>query len=285
MAKPDLFQAMTREQAIAAFRGWRRPLSYCHDQFVVCGKSILFFATLTGPNKNSRLLSPDSLEWWPSDPEEYQGEKVRWFPNAVQPKYNQRNKTWTKRCYMFLRQAGHWLYCGPIHQLYHQHGGAGRFGEKSHVGYHLEARLPYETWVAVGGYPAWKAKIAGAEQLLGLSDSAAFDEALEALPAGEAHVELTRWKGDTLSVFLNQDRGFLMYLTEPGDSGTYVVGDESEEPEHFSCPCCGISMEFERRFTVPRTTALSLFRAFYINGVAPEAGDEWLPALAWQRGD
>ncbi|MDV4168216.1 hypothetical protein [Rhodovulum sp. FJ3] len=283
MKEPELFEKMTREEAIDAFRGWRRPVSYCGDQFVVCGQSILFFASPSGTKKGVRLLSPDNLEWWPDEPEEYLGEKVRWFPEAVQPKYNLRRKTWVRRCYLFLRQADQWIFCGPVHQAYHQYVGAGRFDDDSHVGYHLAARLPYDTWVALGGYPAWKAKIAGTEQLLELTDSASLDEALEALPIGETHLELTRWQGDTLSVFLNQDRGLPMYLSDPGDSGTYVLGDEDEKLEMFSCPCCGIELEFTREYTVPRNIAVDLFRAFFANGTAPADGDEWIPGLPWRR--
>lgn len=285
MKEPELFDRMTREEAIAAFRGWRRPVSYWSDQFVVCGKSILFFATPPETEKGVRMLSPDSLEWWPDDPEEYLGEKVRWFPDAVQPKFNQRRKTWIRRCFLFLQQEDSWLYCGPVHQAYHQYVGAGRFDKESHVGYHLGARLPYDTWVALGGYPAWKAKVAGIEQFLELSDSAILDEALKALPMGETHIELTRWQGDTFSVFLNNDRGLPMYLIDPGDSGTYVLSDEDEELETFSCPCCGIEMEFARAYTVPRKIAVDLFRAFFANGIAPAEGDEWIPGLRWRRED
>lgn len=285
MKEPELFDIMSREDAVASFRGWAKPVSYCRDQFVVCGNSILFFATLSGTEKGVRLLSPDSLEWWPDDPEEYQAEKVRWFPDAVQPKYNQRRKKWVRLCYLFLRQADHWLYCGPVHQAYHQYVGAGRFDEESHVGYHLGARLPYDTWLALGGYPAWKAKIAGTEQFLEQSDAAILNEALVALPDEETHVELTRWQGDTFSVFLNEHRGLPMYMTDPGDCGTYVLSGEDEELEMFSCPCCGIEMEFARNYTVPRNIALDLFRAFFTNETAPTDGDEWIPGLPWRRED
>lgn len=281
MSDLDLFTTMTMDEAISAFQGWRKPKPYCRGQFVVAGKSILFFAALSGPSNNAKLLSPDSVEWWPEDPAEFPDEKVRWFPEAVQAKYDRRRKKWVRQIYLFLQEDEKWLYCGPAHQAYHQYAGAGRFDDKSHVGYHLRQRLPYDNWIALGGYPAWKAKIAGREMRFGNSDITAFEKALTTLPEGETHVELTRWNGDIFSVFLNESRGFPMYQSDPGDSGTYVLGGSEDASEMFSCPCCGIEMEFPRNLTVARDTALSLLRTYFVQGRAPEEREEWIPGLTW----
>ncbi len=140
MASLELFTTTSRDAAIDSFRGWRKPKGYCGDRFVVCGASVLFFA----PLDEIKLLTPGTLEWWPRVPEDYPGEKTRWLPKAVQPKYDVRWKKTVREVFLFLEKGSEWLSCGPVRQSYHQQAGGGRFDDQSHVGYMLRTRLPYD---------------------------------------------------------------------------------------------------------------------------------------------
>ena len=85
------------------------------------------------------------------------------------------------------------------------------------------------------------------------------------------HLVLTRYEEDSLDLFTNQERGWLMYLREPGDSGLYVaaMNDEGDSDEHFTCDC-GIDLEFPRSRTLPLKKAADVVAAFFRSGTLPE---------------
>ena len=238
MAMPVLFTRIEKEAALAAFHdGWRKPKGYCGERFLVTGKTILFFAPLS----ECEVVSPTSLTWRPSELEFLPGEKPGWFPKAVRPEYDQGKKAWRTETHLFIEQAPDWLYCGPVHLTGYQYTESGRPSPSDHVSYHLTHKMPYDIWVDLGGYPDWLVSIAGVEHRLSEGQEADLDALIADLPEGHTHVELRRWREDSLSVHLNQDRAFPMYLNDPRDSGLYVQGKKDAEGyEPFSCQCCGI---------------------------------------------
>jgi hypothetical protein len=84
-----------------------------------------------------------------------------------------------------------------------------------------------------------------------------------------------------MHLFLNAERGWLMYLREPGDSGLYIRDPAfqrddddvyyQELEEDFECTC-GISMTFPRSQTLPRDQAADVVREFFAaRGSLPES--------------
>jgi hypothetical protein len=82
---------------------------------------------------------------------------------------------------------------------------------------------------------------------------------------------MTRYEEDSLELFTNSERGWLMYIRKPGDSGLYVAAatDEEDAEEHFRCDC-GIDLEFPRSHTLPLNKAAEVVTAFFRSGALPE---------------
>jgi hypothetical protein len=80
---------------------------------------------------------------------------------------------------------------------------------------------------------------------------------------------MTRYEEDSLTIYTNPSRAWLVYQREPDDSGLYLddptfgVGQE-----HFQC-LCGISLDFPARQTVSHAQAAEIARHFFAHGKLP----------------
>src|SRR5262245_37538108 len=126
--------------------------------------------------------------------------------------------------------------------------------------------------------PAWELVIEGATHRLATGDRAQFCALLGRVQDEEmTHVQIRRWEGDALSVHLNRDRGFPMYLRQWNDYGCiFPVWDAEPRwtQEQFGCRCCE-PWEIARHATLPRQIALCLLIDFFERGV--HYSGEWGP--------
>jgi len=138
---------------------------------------------------------------------------------------------------------------------------------------HPNEKLPREAWLRFGGYPGWSVEVNHKIHLVDKGDLASFERLVEELPRQEySHLCMTRYEEDSLSVFTNLRRGWLMYLRYPSDSGVYTrdlaySGDPKAE-EVFRCTC-GIGLEFPAGQTLPRELAVQAANEFFQTGELP----------------
>jgi hypothetical protein len=167
---------------------------------------------------------------------------------------------------LLIEQEGGFFNVGDAHLgCYSMDGSMGRFT--------LSVRMPRDAWVRFGGYPHWKVTLNHEVHRIGSDDERLLRSLLDRMitqPLG--HLALTRYEEDELDLFTNQERGWLMYLREPGDSGLYVAAanDEEDANERFTCDC-GIDLEFPRSRTLPLERAASVLASFFRSGVLPES--------------
>jgi hypothetical protein len=88
-----------------------------------------------------------------------------------------------------------------------------------------------------------------------------------------SHLSMTRYEEDSLSVYTNARRGWLMYLRYPADHGVYArdleYTEEPETEERFEC-VCGIDLEFPASQTLPRHMALQAVVDFFRTRELPQ---------------
>jgi hypothetical protein len=136
----------------------------------------------------------------------------------------------------------------------------------------LSVRLPRDAWVRFGGFPHWKIIVNHEEHRVGSGDERSLRSLLDRMMTkSHGHLAMTRYEEDSLDLFTNEERGWLMYLREPGDSGLYVAegNDEEDAEEHFRCDC-GIDLEFPRSRTLPLQEAAAVVAAYFRSGALPE---------------
>jgi len=194
------------------------------------------------------LRCPTLIEWRPAD----KSLPLPWSSvviNSVQNAYH-----------IFVEFGDGWLNIGQAHLGSWSHDG-------SSASFYLRSRIPRDKWVELGGYPGWLLEINHQPQRIAANDYFAADESIFPLRVKKyGHASATRYEEDSLQLFLNSDRGWLMYLREFGDTGLYVkaVGDELSD-ELFRCTC-GTSLSFTHNQTLDREVAIREFRDFLATG-------------------
>jgi hypothetical protein len=262
-----LYSRHTPESATAAFGPSRSAAVYLDGDFVVLDDAVVCLFT-TGPQGNTSLQSPSRLDWSPRHEMQTGGSGLSWWPTSVVEVFDRSGPTVVRkrRHQMFLRpQPGDpFLYAGPAHLCSH--------GADRKATFELSAKLPREAWTALGGYSGWLLELEHEQRLLEAGDDAALDAGLAAFasrPSG--HFVLTRYEEDSLHVFKNERRAWLMYLRTPEDSGLYLedwsLPPDAEE-EHFCCDC-GIDLQYPAQQTLPLPAALDIARYFFRNGTLP----------------
>jgi hypothetical protein len=196
--------------------------------------------------------SPTTIEWRPgANPDQ-----PPWLlAPASLPKYH-----------LLIEQPSGFFYAGDAHLGCYSMDG-------SNATFSLSAPLPRDAWVRFGGYPHWLVELNHEEHRIGNEDESALRSLLDRVVAPPyGHLTLTRYQEDSLDLFTNPERGWLMYLREPGDTGLYVAAANAEDDkdEHFRCDC-GIDLEFPRSQTLPLEKAADIVKAFFRSGKLPES--------------
>jgi hypothetical protein len=243
-----IHKTVTRREALAALAGDAQVRVARGGEFVILPGTVIGFLhprTLT-------LCSPTTIEWKPGTDRH----QTPWLApaRAPSPKY-----------YLLIEHETGFFSAGDAHLgCYSMDGSMARFT--------LSARLPRDVWVRLGGYPHWLVTVNHSAHRIGDGDEQGLHLLLDQVVAQpNGHLSLTRYEEDSLDLFTNQERGWLMYLREPGDSGLYVAANDDDGPDElFTCDC-GIDLEFPRSRTLPLRRAADLVAAFFRAGTLPES--------------
>jgi hypothetical protein len=270
---PTLHGEYDGDSAAAAFGPSRRRADYCGGHFVVLDGAVLGFLTLRQDGPKTTFTSPTELTWRPPESYDTPGEELPWLPTDVREIADR---------HLFVRPSTSqpYVYVGPAHLGSYSY----RPGSDGDVeaGFSLKQKLPRELWLRFGGYAGWQVDLNHSMVHVPVDDDVAFDRLLRAALAEQSsHLIMTRYEEDSMHLFLNAERGWLMYLREPGDSGLYIRDPAfqrddddvyyQELEEDFECTC-GISMTFPRSQTLPRDQAADVVREFFAaRGSLPES--------------
>jgi hypothetical protein len=258
-----LHEMYSFDDAIEAF-GEATPEYFCRDNFVVMPGAVICLATLGDPKTEPFLPSPSRLNWKRPDC------KI-WLPEKVTEVFD-RSGTKAKKIrdhHVFLRShpGESFCYAGPAH--------LGSYGGPNYVAdFFLKQKLPREAWLRYGGYPGWNVEVNHEDHAVDAGDVQTFRRLSASLLSQDfSHLCMTRYEEDSLSVYVNEHRGWLMYLCEPGDGGisTFDVdfmGDRTRE-EVFRCGC-GIDLEYPAASTLPREKAVNIAVEFFSTGELPK---------------
>lgn len=260
---PILHQRYTFDDAITSFGNETLPEFFCENDFVVVPKAVICLVTIGDPASDAFLPSPSSVIWKRPD------HKV-WLPGKVTEVWDrsQSKVKMLKDHHVFLRmpEDDSYFYAGIAH--------ISSFGGQDYsASFSLADKLPRDVWLRYGGYPAWLLEANHATHRVQADGLAEFRRIAGELPNQEfAHLSLTRYEEDSLTLHTNKHRGWLMYLREPADSGLYThdvgySGDPKAE-EIFRCGC-GIDLEFPASQTLPRERAIEVAEEFYLTGELP----------------
>jgi hypothetical protein len=262
--EPILHQLYTFDEAVTSFGNETLREFFCHNDFIVLPAAIICLVTIGDPASDPLLPSPSSVIWKRSD------FRV-WLPGQVTEIWD-RSQSKVKRLkehHIFLRlpEDESYVYAGPAHL-------ASYGGQDYSANFSLNHKLPRGIWLRYGGYPGWLVEVNHVTYRVENGDLAAFRRIAEELRQEFAHLSLTRYEEDSLTVHTNGQRGWLMYLREPADGGLYTrdlayAGDPSAQ-EDFRC-VCGIDLAFPAKQTLPRYRAIEVAEEFFVTGALPSS--------------
>jgi hypothetical protein len=276
---PTPSQWYTPSEAVAAFGSQATSEFFCERQFVVLPNVVLCLFTLGDSATESQVSSPSQVVWKPRRLDYLLGDQYPWLPTPVREVYDRTQKPIKKirEHHLLLRLPAdeRFFYVGKAHLG--SYGGplTGGTAAGYSATFYLNTRLPREVWLRFGGYSGWLIEINHDSHRIDLGDLQAFRQLAEELPRQEfSHLCMTRYEEDSLTVHTNDQRGWLMYLREPGDGGLYTHDQEftgdPEMLEVFRCGC-GIALEFPARQTLPRHMAIDVAEAFFKTGQLPSS--------------
>jgi hypothetical protein len=280
-----LHQRVSKPQAIQTLVPGQDVTSYCDGQFFVGSESILCFLTVAAQT-DSALESRSRFRWVAPRINYHPEEDLMWFPKAVRDphyappiRYDDACNWWKaaltttpkrprRQHQMFLRKTGEedYIYCGRVHL-----GSYSMSANRPEADFYLQSPLPRELWLHFGGFDGWSIDTNHSERKIQRGNLPVLQTLLAAMRQIErSHMILTRYEEDSLHLFTNASRGWLMYLGAPDDSGLYV--QNQDEPgnakENFSC-VCGIDLEYPRHMTLPLERAMQVVLDFFQTGTLP----------------
>lgn len=271
---PTIHQWYTADEAVALFKG--RGRRFCDGEFIVLPKDILCLATLGNEEEGSHIAGPSHFVWRPRRLDYAPADDFPWLPREVREVWDRSRKRIRKiqDHHVFLRTLDddRFFYAGPAH--------LGSYGSSRNGGnvqasavFSLNVKLPREAWLRFGGYPGWLVEVNHESSCIAAGDLPAFAKLIERLREQEfSHLYLTRYEEDSLTVFTNTRRGWLMYHQDPDDGGVYVrdpeYGDVPQAMEQFVC-VCGINLELPAIQTLPREMAMRIAVEFFESGRLP----------------
>jgi hypothetical protein len=166
---------------------------------------------------------------------------------------------------------GGYFYAGPAH-LGSYMMAPGRDGTRPTAEFSLGEKLPREVWLKFGGYPGWLVEVHDHAERVASGDLAAFERLVSELPRQEfSLLRMTRYE-DSLTLYTNARRGWLMYLRSLEDRAMYPLDPEysgaPESKEIFGC-VCGVELDYLACRTLPRELAMRAAVEFFVSGQLP----------------
>jgi len=255
MAKtgPQLYQATTRDGAIAALGDATKASPRCAGCFVVLPRAIAWFVTLGVAPAGSSFTRPSVLAWKP-------GEGAHHGPEDALP------RPLLGKVHLFVRtaEAEPFRYVGKTALI-------PQFRCDFETVAQIAPKLRRDVWEALGGYRGVVVDLDGDRVLVG--DAAAIGPVLERIRrAPRADVNTTRYEEDAFHALFAGDRAFLMFLPEIGEAGM-----SSRDPDYRGPPGAqvvfratnGEDTALPARFTVSKEEGLRALDAFLRTGKPP----------------
>ena len=268
MREPAPHGLYSPDEAVVLFGGGPvEPL--CDGQFLVLPEAVLCLVTL---GEGGRLQAPSRIEWRPARLDHAPGDTVPWLPERAREIWSRDRKTKLREHHMFLRLPGEprFLHAGQAHL-----GGYGGRPPSVSASFSLAQRLPREAWLRFGGSPGWEVELDHQTHQVAAGDRAGFGRLLARVAAADfAHLTLTRYEEDALTLHTNPQRGWLMYLREPGDVGLYngdPCADDLTTAERFPCDGCDLPLDCPRAQTLPREQAMRVVLEFFDTAELPRS--------------
>jgi len=278
--RPVLHHWYTADEAVAVFGGDAASERCCDGQFVILPEVVLCLVTLGKTTEGSHISSPSQLVWRPERLDYEPSDEYPWLPEKVREVYD-RSQSQVRKLrnhHIFLRMLSdeRFFYAGLAHL-----DSYGRNGTVLSANFSLSEKLPRDFWLTFGGYPGWHVEVNHKSYRIAAGDLELFERLINELPHREfSHLCMTRYEEDSFSVYTNSQRGWLMYLRHPADSGVYIrdMGYEGalQAVELFECTC-GIDLELLANQTVPREQALQAAVEFFQTGQLPAC-------VHWEQG-
>ena len=260
---PPLYRRISQFAATELFAAGAPAACYCDKQFAVIPSAVLCFFTIATSSTELSLESPSTVIWRPTpgkiDPRDYH----TWLPDAV------REVQRPVGHHLFLRESPgeEFVYVGLAHL-----GSYGNLSGSPAATFCLDSSLPRPIWDTLGGYPGWSVEINHSIHQVEFGNIEQFSSLVSGIVTSDSHLVMNRFEQDSLHVFTNKTRAWLMYLRQPGDSGLYLSQpstDSVSTNEQFQC-CCGTTMEFQQRQTTSQSQAIFIAREFFLKGVLPK---------------
>jgi hypothetical protein len=236
----SLYSSYTVKRAVAEFGDPVAAQFFCDRQFAVVRRKTLCFATMGDPERGTKVMAPSTVAWKPARLDYHPERREPWFP-APLTRLVGRNGAWLPLHHMFLRCRGdrRFVYAGIAEmQTFGDIPDNGRVQQAAH--FFLDAKLPRDLWVRLGGYAGRLVKFNDTQRRFALKDVTAFEEQLLAsIPAPPAYLELTidGYEEHWFKARFNARRAFLQFV--PGgerrirESGLACMALESFDP---TCP-------------------------------------------------
>jgi hypothetical protein len=279
--EPALHQSYTIDEAVRAFGSAATAEFLCDDQVVILTTAVLCMATVGDPATQAHVSSPSHVVWRAGRLDYAPFEEHSWLPVKAREVWGPDRKK-VKGHHVFLRLPGdeRFFYAGKAHLASYGGPRSGGLPSQRTADFSLDQKLPRDMWVRLGGYPGWLVEINHRSERVDTGDLDAFRQLMAELPSEEfSHLEMTRFEEDSLSVFTNARRGWLMYKRDPYDPGLYTwdtaYTGTSEAREMFRC-VCGIELDFLSDQTLPRDLAIGIAQEFFTVGELPKSAN-WRP--------
>lgn len=262
----QLHAIYTREMAIASFNS--EPRLLCDNQFAVFPDTILCFITVGEYGRESYLESPSRVTWKPSRLDYDPLDKCSWFPTDARETWDRSGREIVKIRYhhILLRGIGtdEFFYIGEAH--------LGSYGGSSGGAcFSLYEKIPRQVWLQCGGYSGWNINLNHQVHLIDRGDVASFDRLLSQLSTqGYSHLDITQYEQESLEIYINPERAWLMYFGSRAVGSLYVNQPHlGTEEEYFQCDC-GISLEYPACETVTHSLAIQIAKHFLVTGNLPD---------------
>lgn len=275
-----LHESYSRDEILVTVDRAETPESYCDGQFVVLSDRILCLFAIDPSETGTHLPAPSRLTWRPERHDYSPGDRFSWMPSIVWENfdYQEEEPRKIRDHHVFLRMPNEekFLYAGQA-----ELGVIGTFPDRRtgasirEASFVLDDKLPRELWIRFGGSPGWIVEINHAIRRVAGGDVATFRELAAAMLIEKySHLSMTRYEEDSLQIFTNAKRGWLMYLRTPSDRGLYLRGGGLHgllsRKQRFQCTC-GIDLTYPAAQTVPRDQALQLAEEFFQTGTLPQS--------------
>jgi hypothetical protein len=233
---------------------------------LVIGPDALALFTAVGPAESApSFLTPERFRFRPDRPYSRSVPGSDWMPEALAHPADG-----PPDVHLFLQEGEErYRYVGRLRLGMYT---LPRDYRHQYADFDVTPRLAREQWLRYGGYPGWKLTLNHQDTFLDPGDLAALEARLASLRGQEdAHLCLTRYEGDGLTLLANPSHAYLAYQNEWG--GEEVVRnpaypEDTEEVADFYCSC-GAGLELPLCSVVSREQGLEAVREFFTSGARP----------------